>query len=135
MRNRTKTIIAGMAACAAVPALGIAVTTTASAAADTPDDHWECNWGGCVMWNDYDSQWHDKDYDNIWVEDEWGDGNSIRLQVYRNGDLVATTHAYNGDVAKVSFGNVPNGESVYWRACIWDNGEPEDWCFSGTFYE
>lgn len=134
VRKTAKTIITGIAAVAAVPAFGLAVATSAGAAGDTADDHWVDVFGGWVMWNDYDSQWHDKDLDNIWVEDAWGDGNSLRLRVKWDGDWY-TTHAYNGDVAKISVGNVPNGERVFWEACEWDDGDPTGWCKSGWFYE
>lgn len=143
MRRIIKIIASVVGITAATAALTFTTTTSAHAASDTPDDYWpQTGAYGSVMWNDYDSTYHDQDRDNVWVQDTWGDGVSVELEVYRDGELVASTHAYNGEQARVSFGNVANGESVQWEICAWDDGEPVDvmpgtgqWCREGTFYE
>ncbi len=139
MRSISRTIMTIGAAAAVV----VATATTASAEADTPDDHWVSGgWWASVMWNDYENRDHGNDLDNVWIEDEWGDGYSAKLYVYRNGKLVDTAHAYNGDEASANdLGNVPNGGSVYWKSCLWNNGKPvyndhgQPECWSGSFYE
>ena len=129
MKTTTKRIALGAAALAAVSMGGLSSLPSASAASDTPDNHWETigfpnfpmYWQGYVMWNDYDNEYHDKDLDNIWVEDDAGDGYSTELRVYWN-DKTYKTHAYNGDEARLSFGNVPNNHKVYYKICQWDDG-------------
>lgn len=137
MNTKTQRIIARAAALAAVPAMALALTGTASASSDTPDDYWyqpaipgDIYVGGVkVMWNDYDDQDHSRDLDNVWVKDGWGDGESTELEVDWKGKEYIT-HAYAGEIKKLSFGNVPNGAKVHWIVCTWDDGkrqECSDW--------
>lgn len=134
LHNTIKRITAGAAALAVVPALGIALAGSASAAGDTKDNHWQNGAGGSVMWNDYKDSDHGDDVDNIWVDDYAGDGKSVKLSVKWNGKW-HSAHAYNNEIEKVSFGNVPNGERVYFRTCEWNNGEDTERCLSDWFYE
>lgn len=133
-KNTIKRITAGLAAIAAVPAFGIATASSASAAGDTSDNHWQNGAGGSVMWNDYKDSDHSVDLDNIWVDDYAGDGKSVKLSVKWNGKWYST-HAYNNEIKKLSFGNVPNGERVYFKTCEWNEGENTHTCLSDWFYE
>ena len=127
MKKTTKRILAGIAALASIPAVGLATATNASAAAGTRDNHvynidgrWFPN--GYVMWNDYKDSNHSYDLDDLWLTDRGDDGKSVSLTVYRNGKFYKHAHAYNHETKKVYLWNLKKGEKVFWTACVWNNG-------------
>lgn len=113
----------------AVPALTIATASTAEAKSpDTPDNHEQSVFdddyatNGTVTWNDYDNEFHHKDYDNFWLTDDYGDNESVQLRVYWKGKT-HVIHAYEGKTAKLDIGNVPNNKKVYFKVCDYYRGE------------
>lgn len=134
LRRIVLTITIALAA-ALVSVVGSA--STAAAAGDTADNTWVDVGKGWVMWNDYADDDHDHDLDDLWVDDWIGDGLSVKLYVYSGSEVIGTAHSYGGDGDKVYIGNVPNGEKVLWKTCVWNNGAPDDKydCSTGMFVE
>lgn len=142
MQKRIKRIVAGAAAIAVVPAIGLATAGSAGAeelaSGDTRDGHrveisstWQTY--GWVTWNDYRNSDHSDDIDNFKVTDDGGDGYSIELKVYWK-DKTYKAHAYHGESKTINIGNVPNNAKVAWEACGWNNGDRLT-CIDGWFQE
>ena len=88
---------------------------------------------GWIGWSDYNYGGYDQD--NIVIKDRNLDAQSSSVLVKNNHTgSTAYKHVYSGDSECLDVGNVPNGATVSWKACGWDNGYVQE-CRYGTIEE
>lgn len=88
---------------------------------------------GRIAWHDYNQGGYDQD--NISINDNILDGMSSSVLVTNNyTGKTAYKHVYSGEAWCLDVGNVPNGQTVSWKACGWDNGQVLE-CRYGTVEE
>ncbi|UPK75265.1 hypothetical protein MU582_01090 [Nocardioidaceae bacterium SCSIO 66511] len=124
-----------------------AQTTMSTAAQSVDTTGTSCTWvhakryipdgegsnAGWIGWVDYNQGGYDQD--NVVIHDKMLDAQSASVLVKNNHTgATAYKHVYSGDVECLDVGNVPNGETVSWKACGWDNGAVQE-CRYGTFEE